>query len=219
MDKVISIFIADDHPLVIDGLMGYLEDKSKYLIKGTANNGRVAFEMLKEMDVDLLLTDIQMPQMDGAELSKQLLSIKPYQKIITLTMFDEVQYIRKMLQVGVMGYVLKNSSKSEIERAIQIVVAGGQFYSQEVTQVIMNKLRGGIQKGNGMNDPSELTDREREILYLILKQFSNQDIANQLFISTRTVEAHKRNLLEKTGSKNVAGLVLYAIEHRIFEDF
>lgn len=218
MSTAVRIFLVDDHPMVIDGLLGYLEDKSLYNIVGTASNGITALEKLQEIETDIVLTDIQMPHMDGIELAKELLRRNPAQKVIALTMFNEPQLIKRMLQVGVMSYVLKSSGKREIQQAIDIVMQGGQYYSAEVTHVIMNKLRGVGQKAAVSNSPA-LTEREMEILHLILKQQTNQEIAEELFISARTVEAHKRNLLEKTGSKNVAGLVLYAIDHQLFEDF
>ncbi|GAB5524207.1 MAG: response regulator transcription factor [Roseivirga sp.] len=218
MSTAVRIFLVDDHPMVIDGLLGYLEDKSLYNIVGTASNGITALEKLEKIEADIVLTDIQMPYMDGIDLAKELLRKNPAQKVIALTMFNEPQLIKRMLQIGVMSYVLKSSGKSEIQQAINIVMQGGQYYSAEVTHVIMNKLRGVGQKAAVSNSPA-LTDREMEILHLILKQQTNQEIAEELFISARTVEAHKRNLLEKTGSKNVAGLVLYAIDHQLFEDF
>lgn len=216
MDTPISIFIVDDHPMIIDGLKGYLDDTGRFQVKGSASNGLEAMEKLMTMEVDVILTDIQMPMMDGAEFVKRIKQDRPEQKIIILTMFNEAQYIKKMLQLGVVGYVLKNANKAELMQAIDFVYGGGQYYSHEVTQVIMNKLRGNQP---AVSMVTELTEREKEILYLILKQKSNQEIGEELFISTRTVEAHKRNLLEKTGSKNIAGLVIYAIDHQLFEDF
>jgi DNA-binding NarL/FixJ family response regulator len=218
MTEPIRIFIVDDHPMVIDGLLGYLEDNSLYTVVGTASNGIDALEKLESVVADIVFTDIQMPGMDGLEFAKELLKRKPEQKIVALTMFNEPQFIKRMLQIGVMGYVIKNSGKREIEQAIYAVMQGGQYYSAEVTYVIMNKLRGAGQKAMVSNSPA-LTEREMEILHLVLKQKSNQEIAEELYISARTVEAHKRNLLEKTGSKNIAGLVLYAIDHQLFEDF
>lgn len=216
MDTPISIFIVDDHPMIIDGLKGYLDDPKLFDIRGTAENGLDALEQLMGIDVDVILTDIQMPKMDGIEFIKKVKLDKPEQKIIVLTMFNEAQYIKKMLQLGATGYVLKSASKSELRQAIDFVNTGGQYYSPEVTQVIMNKLRG---QQSVVSMVTELTDREKEILHLILKQKSNQEIGDELFISTRTVEAHKRNLLEKTGSKNIAGLVIYAMDNQLFEDF
>lgn len=218
MTDLIRIFIVDDHPMVIDGLLGYLEDDSMYEVVGTASNGIAALEKLQSVVADIVFTDIQMPRMDGLEFAKELLRRKPDQKIVALTMFNEPQYIKRMLQTGVMGYVIKNSGRREIEQAICTVMQQGQYYSAEVTRVIMNKLRGAGQKAVVSNSPA-LTGREMEILHLVLKQKSNQEIAEELYISARTVEAHKRNLLEKTGSKNIAGLVLYAIDQQLFEDF
>ena len=216
MSKPVSLFIVDDHPMVRDGLLGYFDDPEAYVIAGTASNGLEALEKLVDLEVDIVLTDIQMPHLDGIDFSRKLRQQKPEQKIIVLTMFNEAQFIKRMLQAGVMGYVMKSAGKAELKQAVDFVMKGGQYYSSEVTEVIMNKLRGGPKT---VNFVTELTEREKEILYLILKQKSNQEIADQLFISSRTVEAHKRNLLEKTGSKNIAGLVIYALEHQLFEDF
>lgn len=202
--------------MIIDGLKGYLDNPELFDVRGTAENGLDALEQLMSISVDVILTDIQMPYMDGIEFIKKIKLDKPDQKIIVLTMFNEAQYIKKMLQLGASGYVLKSASKSELTQAIDFVHTGGQYYSPEVTEVIMNKLRGNQP---AVSMVTELTDREKEILYLILKQQSNQEIGDELFISSRTVEAHKRNLLEKTGSKNVAGLVIYAIDNHLFEDF
>ena len=204
--------------MVIDGLMGYLNNLDQFEIKGHASNGVNALEALKPIEVDVVLTDIQMPAMDGIELTRQLIAKNPNQKVLALTMFNEPMFIKKMLQVGALGYVLKNAGKAEIVSAVTQVAQGHQYYSPEVTEVVMNHLRGAPGKGaTGVSVP--ITEREREILYLILQQNSNKEIAEKLFISARTVEAHKRNLIEKTGSKNIAGLVLFAIENQLFKDF
>lgn len=217
MTRPISVFIVDDHPMILDGLLGYLDNTDLFEVRGTASNGLEAYEQLMSIDVDVILTDIQMPLMDGVEFAKKVKLQKPEQRIIVLTMFNETQFIKKMLQIGVMGYVLKSAGKSELTHAVKFVFEGGQYYSPAVTEVIMNKLRGPSHKSVSL--VTELTEREKEILHLILKQNSNQEIAERLFISTRTVEAHKRNLLEKTGSKNVAGLVIYAMDNQLFEEF
>lgn len=219
MSDTTSVYIVDDHPMVIDGLSGYLDDTSRYHLIGSASNGPTALQQMADMEVDVVLTDIQMPGMDGVEFTKELLRKNPRQKVIALTMFNEPQYIKRMLQVGVMGYILKNCGKMEVQRAIDMVMSGGQYYSADVTDVIMNKLRGNHSTSGPVGGVTDLTEREKEILYLVLKQCSNQEIAAQLFISSRTVEAHKRNLLEKTGSKNIAGLVLYTIDNQLFDDF
>uniref|UniRef100_UPI004048E5F4 response regulator transcription factor n=2 Tax=Roseivirga sp. TaxID=1964215 RepID=UPI004048E5F4 len=133
-------------------------------------------------------------------------------------MLSETQHIKKMLNYGIQGYLLKSSGEEEIKKAILEVAQGETYYSKEVTTIIMNNLRGEKAKGSRMALEVPLTLREKEVLHLIVKEYSNQEIGDELFISVRTVDAHKRNLLEKTGAKNVAGLALYAIEKRLFDD-
>jgi DNA-binding NarL/FixJ family response regulator len=217
MSIPLKIFIVDDHPMVRDGLTGYLDNALKYEIVGEAGDGAEALERIKNIEVDLVLTDVKMPKMDGIELTKALLKMNPDQRIIAMTMFNDAHYIKKMLHAGVKGYLLKSAGENEIQLAIEMVMQGDSYYSPEVTAIIMNKLRGQSKKP--VEGIESLTSREKEVLYLILKQQSNQEIGDALFISPRTVEAHKRNLLEKTGSKNIAGLVIYAVDKGIFSDF
>lgn len=217
MAKTIKVFIVDDHPLILDGLTVYLKNVEGVEVVGTAKSGEEALKKMKGNQIDILMTDIQMPKMDGIQLTEEVLKRNPKQKVLILTMFGEVGYIKRLLHLGVQGYVLKDIDKSDLLTAINEVVKGRSYFSKEITEVMMNKLRGVTQKS--ASPLEELTDREKEILYLILKQKGNQEIADELFISTRTVEAHKRNLLSKTGSKNVAGLVIFALENQVFPDF
>lgn len=217
MPKIIKAFIVDDHPLILDGLTAYLRNSEGLEVVGTANNGEEALKKMQGAQVDILMTDIHMPKMDGIRLTEEVLKLNPKQKILILTMFGEVSYIKRLLHLGVQGYILKDIDKSDLLTAIKEVVKGKSYFSKEITEVMMNKLRGVAQKS--ANPVVELTEREKEILHLILKQKGNQEIADELYISPRTVEAHKRNLLSKTGSKNVAGLVIFAMENHVFPDF
>jgi len=217
MADPIKIFIVDDHPLFRDGLISYLANTPDFHVAGTAADGMEALNKLKNLQADVVLTDIQMPKMNGIEFTEEVLKTNPGQKIMILTMFSEVAFIKKLLQLGVNGYILKDIGREDLYQAIRAVHEGGHYYSREITEVMMNKIRGVTQKS--FNYITDLTERERELLYLILSQKSNQEIADELFISPRTVEAHKRNMLSKTGSKNVAGLVIFALENNIFPDF
>ena len=214
------MFLVDDHKMIRDGIKFYLDDDDRFDIIGEANNGQEALAKIGiNNKFDVLITDIVMPQMDGIELVKNIIGGPSYEfKIIALTMLSETQHIKKMLNYGIQGYLLKSSGEEEIKRAITAVAEGGTYYSQEVTTIIMNNLRGEKAKGSRMALEIPLTPRETEVLHLIVKEYSNQEIGDELFISARTVDAHKRNLLEKTGAKNVAGLALYAIEKRLFDD-
>ncbi len=210
-----KLLLVDDHKMVREGLKSVLE-KEGFKIVAQANNGIEALNILKVSRVDIVLTDINMPKMDGVELMRNIKAEYPDQKVIALTMLGENQHIKQMLKAGASGYLLKNSSIREIKSAIEEVMIGKIYYSHEVTQIVMDNLMG--KKGSNMVVDIPLSTRELEVLHLIIKEYSNQEIADKLFISTRTVDAHKRNLLEKTGSKNIAGLVVYAVEKRLFED-
>jgi len=213
--KTTKLLLVDDHKMVREGLKSVLE-KENFHIVAQANNGAEALNILRVSSVDVVLSDINMPKMDGVELMKNIKKEFPDQKVIALTMLGESQHIKQMLKAGASGYLLKNSSVKEIKKAIEEVINNQIYYSPEVTQIIMDNLTGKKQSKMAMEVP--LSSREMEVLHLIVKEQTNQEIADKLFISSRTVDAHKRNLLEKTGSKNVAGLVIYAMEKRLFDD-
>lgn len=217
--KQVRIFLVDDHIMIRDAIESYLVEDGRFVVVGQANHGQQALNLIKKSsDFDVLLTDIVMPSMDGIELVKNLKAEEFSFGIIALTMLSETQHIKKMLNYGVNGYVLKSASQEEILKAIIEVSEGRNYYSPEVTNTIMDHLRGGkSSRTSGAIDVS-LTKREKEVLHLIIKEYSNGEIAEKLFISVRTVEAHKRNLLEKTGHKNIAGLAIWAVEKRLFED-
>ena len=210
-----SILLVDDHKIIRDGLKLYFEDSEEYAVSAEAENGEKALEILKEKEFDIVITDISMPEMDGITLTQRIKEKDPSQKVMALTMMGENQHIKHMLSAGVNGYILKNSDKSEILKAIETILAGENYYSGEVTKIIMDSMSGKKKPTQRLTLETPLTNREKEVLKLIVKEYSNQEIADELFISVRTVDAHKRNLLEKTGCKNIAGLVVYALEHNI----
>jgi len=209
--------LVDDHKLVRDGVKSYLERNNNYKIVAESANGKEALELLKTTKVDLIIMDINMDVMDGITCTKKITSLYPEKKVLALTMLNENQYIKQMLAAGASGYLLKNCDETELTTAIDSIVKYGTYYSPQVTKTIMGGFSGNKDKpAKGVQIP--LTDREKEVLKFILKEYSNREIAESLFISPRTVEAHKRNLLEKTKSRNTAGLVLYAVNNHIFDD-
>ncbi len=216
--SVVKLFLVDDHKMIRDGLKSYFEDDDDFIIVGEAVNGHQALGTLKETEIDILLTDLVMPGMDGMELIKTLKDQQYPCKIIALTMQSEPKHIKKILGYGVDGYLLKTCGETEVRKAIREVSNGDHYYSPEVTGIIMEALSGNSKKWDRVSHEVPLTSREKEVLNLIIKEYTNGEIADELFISVRTVDAHKRNLMEKTGSKNVAGLVLYAIEKELFDD-
>ncbi|WP_420386135.1 response regulator [Roseivirga sp.] len=214
----IRLFLVDDHKMIRDALETYLADSEDFEVINQANHGEEALQKIRENpDFEVLLTDMVMPQMDGIELVKRLKQENYNFKVIVLTMMSEIQHIKKMLNYGVNGYVLKTASQAEIIQAIQKVNLGETYYSAQVTNAIMDHLRGD-RSSSKVSMEVPLTKREKEVLHLIVKEYSNKEIAEKLFISVRTVEAHKRNLLEKTGHKNMAGLAIWAVEQRLFND-
>jgi len=214
--SAIQILIVDDHKMIRDVLKSYLEDTSKYEIVGEAAQGLEALNFLKANSVELVITDIDMPVMDGIELVENINKDFPDTKVISLTMMSDNNKIKQMLKAGVGGYLLKDAGESEIRKAIEMVMTGDNYYSAKVTNAIMLGLSKKPKKR--MAQEVELSEREKEVLYHILQQETNQEIADELFISLRTVDAHKRNLIEKTGSRNLAGLVVYAMERQLFDD-
>ncbi len=212
----VRILIVDDHKLIRQGIAQFLENDEKYVLTGEASEGIEALEFLKSNEVDLVLTDISMPHMDGIELAKNIHSEYPDIKIVGLTIMNDNNHIKKLMNAGAVGYILKNCSESELKKALDKVMDGETYYSPEATETVMNSL---MKKKNTISVDMPLTTREKEVLELIVKEFSNQEMADKLFISLRTVDAHKRNLLEKTGAKNIAGLVVYAINHNLVDNY
>jgi DNA-binding NarL/FixJ family response regulator len=185
-----------------------------YRVVGEAANGKEFIELIKKEVPDLVLMDISMPIMDGIEASTLAHETYPDLKIITLSMYGEEDYYYKMVDAGVKGFVLKNSDIKEVKTALDVVYDGGSFFSSELLQNLVNNLKSST-KSREMQ--AELSEREMEILILICQGLSNQEIGDKLFISKRTVDKHRANILEKSESKNTAQLVVYAIKNRLVE--
>jgi DNA-binding NarL/FixJ family response regulator len=214
-----KILLVDDHKLIRDALRSYMAGDDEFEIVDEAENGQEALILLKAIQVDVVMLDISMPVMDGIVCAQEIRNQYPEIKVLALSMMNDNQFIKQMLAAGALGYILKNSGEEEIKRALRNVYKGESYYSAEVAETVMqNMMKGGIKRSNKLVVDLPLTSREEEVLHLIIKEYSNQEIADELFISPRTVDAHKRNLLEKTGSKNIAGLVLYALEKNLLED-
>jgi DNA-binding NarL/FixJ family response regulator len=209
----IKVAIADDHTMFLEGLVSLLEDIEEISIVGTALNGIEMLQLLKTKQVDVVISDISMPEMDGLELSRQVKQLYPDIAILILTMHDEQRIITSLLKAGVKGYLFKNSDKEQFLTAIKTLANGELFVSEEVKNKMIN------------NNPSiskqsfapKLSDREREILQLVAKEFTTQQIADQLFISHHTVISHRKKLLFKFDVQNTAGLIKRAIETGLLE--
>jgi len=208
------LLIVDDHQMLLDGIRALLQDENQFEIIAEAHNGTQALSILKENEIDIVLTDINMPEMDGITLSQKIHSEYPDTKIIALSMFSERQTIRDMVDAGVSGYILKNTGKEELVSALTKIAAGGLYFGDEVTNEMM-RMMNEPEKSDDKQNQVNLTLREREILKLISKEYSNSQIANELFISERTVETHRKNIFRKTNTKSIVGLIKYAYEHQL----
>jgi len=210
--------IVDDHEIVRDGLAAMLEDVDDISIVGEASNGKETLERLeKNKAPDLILMDVDMPQMDGIEATRKIKQAYGGIKILALSMIHEDQRIRKMVKAGGEGYIFKNSGLEELVNAIKKVHQGKHYFNNEAMDVIMNDVfkQKKTPKKEAGNSFTDLTQREIEILRLICQEMTNKEIAGKLNISVRTVDAHRRNLLQKTGARNTAGLVRFAVEHEL----
>ena len=209
----IKILIADDHKIVRDGIITMLEDYDEIQIIKEASSGEEAIELCDE-DIDLVIMDLNMGEMGGIEATKKIREKYPETKVLALTMMRDDQKIREMVQAGAAGYIFKNSGIEDLVEAIETVMKGELYFSdQAVYSLVMNKQG---EKKEKDHEETDLTEREIEVLDLICREFTNPEIAEKLYISVRTVDAHRRNLLQKTGARNTAGLVRYAIKHNLF---
>lgn len=205
-----NVLLTDDHQLVLDGLNQILSEIDGVHVVGFANNGKKALEVIDTLRVDLVLMDIDMPVMNGLEATQIIKKDHPQIKVIVLSMHDEVAIIQKVIKLGADGYLLKNSDKHEFIEAIEKVRSGQKYFSADVTLALTNQNE--IQSNSSTANLASLTERETEILKLISEGYSNKEIGETLFISHRTVDTHRTNLMKKLEVNNVAGLVKIAIK-------
>jgi DNA-binding NarL/FixJ family response regulator len=212
MDKI-RIIIADDHQLFRNGLKILLNAFQEFEVTGEASNGEEFLRILKDTPADVVLMDINMPEMDGIEATKRGIRINSAIDVIALSMYGEEEYYYKMVDAGAKGFILKDSDISEVKEAIITVRKGGSYFSQELLYHVIQKIKHRELESKSAN----LSKREKEILIKICEGLSNQEIAETLFISKRTVDKHRANLLGKTNSKNTASLILFAIRNKLIE--
>jgi len=218
MKDIIKILIVDDHKLFREGLTYVISQMDGFEIVGEASTGKTFLDMMDNVDADIVLMDICMPEIDGIETTAKAIEKKPNIKIVALTMFCDEEYYYKMIQAGVSGYILKESGKEELETALHAVAAGENYFSQKLLHNIIKNLHNSKTFKAPVNSSEiKLTSRETEILKLICQGLSNAEISERISLSPRTVEGHKSNLISKTGVKNSVSLVIYALKNHLID--
>lgn len=210
-----DLIIVDDHLIFRQGLKSLITIENFASVIGEASNGKEFLELLIHLKPDLVLMDIDMPHMNGMEATQKALELIPDLKIIAFTMFSDEDYYYKMIDLGVKGFILKSSGINELEKAIQDVMEGESYFSNEVLRKIINNI--GRKSSNKSTENISLTNREKEVLQQICLGFNNDEIAGKLFISPMTIKSHRSNLLEKTGCKNTPALILFAIKNKMVD--
>jgi len=212
LSGMIDILIVDDHQMFIDGLTALLNVMPEINKTYTALNGKDAIKLCENHTIDFVLMDISMPEMNGIEASERILELKPDTKILMLTMFNDIDYIDRIVQTNISGYILKNTGRDELYKAIEKVKGGGRYYSEAVTDLMYDSLK-NPQPVKKKLEENILTKRELEVIKLIANGYSAPEIARELNLSQYTIETHRRNMLNKLNLKNSVGLACYAIEH------
>ena len=211
---MIQVFIVDDHKMVIEGLQLLLQNEHDITVAGSALSGFEAIESIQAKQPDVVLLDINMPEMNGIDTCKKLIQLFPEIKIIAISMHKESSLIKLMLSSGAKGYVLKNAGQDEVIEAIKTVYDGKMYLDETVNEIVVNSVANSHESKQSSPFPT-LSRREKEILLLILEEHTTHEIAEKLFISFGTVETHRRNMLIKTGARNTAGLVRIALEYEL----
>ena len=217
MDNIIRIHLADDHKVLIDGMLSMLKTNNKFEVAGFSLNGENLYEEILSNKADILVMDINMPIKDGIEVLREF-SVKGYPcKVIVLSSYDDAKIIKEVLKLGANGYLSKQSAGESIIEAINVVASGQEYFSQSIRDRIFDSFS-KIPQQSYINEAmplSTITERELEILKLITLEYSGTQIGNELNISTNTVETHRKNLIKKLNVKSTIGLVKYALKHNL----
>lgn len=212
---MIQLLLADDYPLILEGFQLLLSQEAHLTIKGQATNGKELVDLAEQLQPDVILTDIDMPVMNGIEATRILKERQPGIGIIALTMFNEHHLIVDMMEAGANGYLLKSTSKEELLMAIDIAYRGLTYFSNDSSMRLFQQLaKSSIQPEK---ERAVFTEKELEIVRLICEQYASKEIASLTNLSKRTVDKYRDHIMEKTGSTNLAGVVVYAIRHGLYK--
>ena len=215
--KKIRVLVADDHNLVRAGIISLLANQEDIEVVGEAANGKEAVDKVKSMKPDIVLMDITMPVMDGIKASQQVGKVSPSTRVLVLTQYEQEEYIRRVMNSGVSGYILKSSLVDDLTTAIRTVHCGKRFITPAVSEKLMDAYIKNSTGSRGSKPFVQLTNRETEILQQVAEGLSNLQIATKLSISVRTVEFHRTNIMEKLGVHETASLVKYAIVNKLID--
>ncbi len=212
MKQQSTILIADDHQLVIDGLKSMLAIEKKLTVLGEANNGQQALELImaNPNDYNLVITDVSMPLMSGIELCKIIKEQFAHIKVLVISMHNSITIVKDALAAEADGYMLKNTGQDELLKGINRILEDGTYFSQDILPIIMNQFNRGK---TTFKVKDTLTEREKEILQLIVQELTSKEIADKLFISKQTVDTHRINIMQKTSCKTLVGLIKFAIHN------
>lgn len=214
--KTIRILLADDHSIILDGIRAMLESNTSIEIIGEAKNGAEVIEIASKLNPDVIIMDISMPVLSGIEATKEIKKINNKIKIIILTQHENNEYIVQLFKVGADGYLLKNSKKTELLEAIKSVMINERYVGKNASKLLINNYSQSSDKSND-DKKVTLTNREVEIIKMIAEDLSNQEIGEKLKISTRTVETHRRNIMQKLNLKSAVALVRYALQNNLIK--
>jgi DNA-binding NarL/FixJ family response regulator len=217
---MIHVLIADDHKMFVDGIDSILRNEEDIEVVDRCYDGPSVFKAVEEFPVDVILLDVNLPGMTGIEVTEKLMKQNPKTKILALSMYNEESFVSEILRKGALGYILKNTGRTELVDGIRTVYGGKSYFSKDVTQTIMKSLmkqRTAEKKTKRSLHIPKLSRREKEVLKYIVEEFTTTEIAEKMFIAQKTVESHRASLLSKLNARNTAGLVRIALENNLLE--
>lgn len=213
-----KVLIADDHTMFVDGIKSILETEADLEVVGCCYDGESVLSYLKSNRADIILLDVNLPDINGIEVCKAAIGLDPQLRILAISMFNEESFVQEILNNGAKGYILKNTGRDELLLAIRTVANNESYFSKDVTETIMKGLMNSRKNGGkSLSAFPKISRREKEVLKLIVDESTTQEIADTLFISLKTVESHRSSLLSKLNARNTAGLVRIAIENSLLK--